>query len=181
MTFAADFNGHEFNLVVRALVFLDGHLLVSRWKGGYCFPVGGRIEFGESLGQAVEREWAEETGARARSGRLVYFNENFFRPRQGNAVHELGWYFWVEPERAVGHVGDVIPHPDSGDLVLEYIPLDRLAAADLVPPFLVQYLPVDFARGFAECPRHVVSVEQRGSLPQVRDTGWLLGHTDAAA
>lgn len=160
------------NLVTRALVFQDGHLLVSRWKGMYCFPVGGKIELGETLEQSLLREVFEETRVAADVRRLVYFNENFFEDRNGRPVHELGWYFWVEPTRPIGGVGEIIPHPDSQHLRLEYVALDRLSAANLVPLFLVRYLPDDFGGTFDHCPRHIVSVEGRGRVSEIREVTW---------
>ncbi len=155
-----------FNLVVRALILREGRVLVSRWQGGYCFPVGGRIEPGETLEEAVLREVWEETGAAGRIRRLVYFHENFFVEPSGTPVHELGWYYWVEPEQPIGTLSDRWAHPDSPRLILEYVPLHLLAEATLMPPFLRDVLPEDFAQGFARCPRHVVSRERPGQRPE---------------
>lgn len=146
-----------FSLVVRALIFHEGHLLVSRWHDGYCFPVGGQIEPGETLEQAVLREVLEETGAVGRIRCLAYFNENFFVERSGKSIHELGWYFWVETAQPIGRLGERWSHPDSPNLFLEYIPLDCLEGAGLMPPFLRQVLREDLAGGFANSPRHILS------------------------
>lgn len=161
-----------FNLVVRALCFRDRALLVSRWRGSYCFPVGGRVEAGESLQQAVGREFEEETGAQARILRFVYFHENFFGPRPAGRVHELGWYFWVESDREIGKPGSSAPHPDSERLTLEYLPLDRLRQADLRPPFLVDRLAADFASGFSAAPRHFWSGPAPDGREATREVGW---------
>ncbi|MGH2606962.1 MAG: NUDIX hydrolase [Anaerolineales bacterium] len=152
-----------FNLVVRALYFREGALLVSRWRGSYCFPVGGRIEPGESLEQAVCREFEEETGAKARLLRLVYFHENFFGHGSSDGVHELGWYFWAEADQTIGRPGSSAPHPDAETLTLEYVPLDSLGSVDLRPPFLADHLPADFAAGFSAAPRHLLTRSQDGS------------------
>lgn len=157
-----------FNLVVRALVFQEGHLLVSRWQDGYCFPVGGRIEPGETLEQAVLREVCEETGVEGRIRCLAYFNENFFVEPTGNPVHELGWYFWVETARSIGSPGECWSHPDSPNLLLEYIPLDGLEDSGLMPPFLRQVLREDFTCGFESAPRHILSHERPGQAPEIR-------------
>ncbi|MEW6568830.1 MAG: NUDIX domain-containing protein [Chloroflexota bacterium] len=156
-----------FNLITRALIIQDEHLLVSRWQGSYCFPVGGRIEPGETLEQAVRREVREETGVEARMCRLVYFNENFFLDATGSAVHELGWYFWVKPERPIGRVGETRPHPDSPHLRLEYVALDGLSAAGLVPPFLAEILADDYRRRFDRGLRHVLSYDRPGREPEI--------------
>lgn len=155
-----------FNLVVRALILREAHLLVSRWQGGYCFPVGGQIEPGETLEQAVLREVLEETGVAGQIRRLVYFHENFFADQAGRPVHELGWYFWVEPEQPIGRLGDCWAHPDSPRLLLEYISLRRLEESGLMPPFLCKFLPRDFEQDLAQSPLHILSRERPGEAPE---------------
>jgi len=64
------------NVVVRGLMFKDGHLLVTQWKNdGIVFGIGGRVDFGESVVDAVYREVREETGAEVSLNKLLYFNE----------------------------------------------------------------------------------------------------------
>ncbi|MDH3754908.1 MAG: NUDIX domain-containing protein [Acidimicrobiia bacterium] len=68
-----------------AIVVADGRLLLIERatppdQGRWSLP-GGRVEGGESLGAAVEREVAEETGLRVECGRFV------------------GWVEIIEPDR----------------------------------------------------------------------------------
>jgi 8-oxo-dGTP pyrophosphatase MutT (NUDIX family) len=172
MTFSPGAEGQLFNLVVRCLVISSDHLLVSRWRDGYCFPVGGRLDHGERLEQAALRELREEAGVSAAIHKLVYFNENFFVDDRGKDVHELGWYFWMTPEAAVGAPGLALPHPDSPRLLLEYVPLSGLEAGGLFPPFLRRYLPGDYADGFRGTPRHIVSRDRSGGPAILDEIAW---------
>jgi len=172
VTFSPGSNERLFNLVVRGLAFSDGHLLVSRWQAGHCFPVGGRLDHGESLEEAIRREFREETGVSAAVRKLVYFNENFFVDDRGMSVHELGWFYWMNLESPVGRPGISLPHPDSPKLALEYVALDRVEAEGLVPPFLRLYLPRDYAEGFAHTPRHIFSSDRGDLSPTVREIEW---------
>lgn len=172
MTFSPGPEGQLFNLVVRCLVVTSGQLLVSRWRGGYCFPVGGRLDHGERVQQAALRELREETGVSAVIHKLVYFNENFFVDDRGKDVHELGWYFWMTADSPVGAPGVSLPHPDSPKLALEYLSLERLEAGGLFPPFLRRYLPGDFAEGFSHTPRHIVSRDREGGPPTLEEIVW---------
>ncbi|RED37453.1 ADP-ribose pyrophosphatase YjhB (NUDIX family) [Rhodopseudomonas thermotolerans] len=66
VTEAAPAQPHHPQLAVSAAIFRDGRLLLVRRarapaKGLYSLP-GGRVEYGETLEQAVAREVAEETG-----------------------------------------------------------------------------------------------------------------------
>lgn len=172
MTFSPGQDGKLFNLVVRGLAFTEGHLLVSRWQDGYCFPVGGRLDHGESLEDAIRREFREETGAAAEIRKLVYFNENLFVDDRGMSAHELGWYFWMSMGSPVTTPGVSLPHPDSPRLALELVALDHLEAADLRPPFLRLFLPGDYADGFVHTPRHIFSADRADGPPAVREIGW---------
>jgi len=70
-----DYPNHP-RVAVGAVVFKDGNVLLVRRgqppaDGIWAIP-GGRIELGESLQAAAEREILEETGVRIRAGQPVY-------------------------------------------------------------------------------------------------------------
>ena len=142
------------NIVVRALIVRQDHLLLSHLVGGTWFPVGGRVEFGETLLEALYRETLEETGAPVLTHRLLYTNENFFT-LSGRHFHEFGWFYLVEVDRPV--TPEEGPHPDDPDLRLAWVPLSRLASIPLFPAFLRSLIPSDAARSFSQPLRHVVS------------------------
>lgn len=110
-------------LAVSAGIFRDGKILLVRRarepaKGVYTFP-GGRVEFGESLTEALTREIREETGLEIEIVGLVGYREAL-PPRTGGHGHfvilpfaarwvsgevalndELDDARWLPPERAV--------------------------------------------------------------------------------
>jgi ADP-ribose pyrophosphatase YjhB (NUDIX family) len=110
-------------LAVSAGIFRDGKILLVRRarepaKGVYTFP-GGRVEFGESLTEALIREIREETGLEIEIVGLVGYREAL-PPRTGGHGHfvilpfaarwvsgdvtlndELDDARWLPPERAV--------------------------------------------------------------------------------
>jgi len=74
-------------VAVGTVVFKDGAvLLVLRRdppnEGRWAIP-GGRVELGETLQQAAEREVLEETGVRVRAGRPVYVFDRVDRDEDG--------------------------------------------------------------------------------------------------
>ncbi|RTE89603.1 MULTISPECIES: NUDIX hydrolase [Bradyrhizobium] len=90
-------------LAVSAAIFRDGKVLLTRRarspaKGFYSLP-GGRVEFGESLHQALSREVDEETGLRIEIVGLAGWREVL--PAAPGAGHYLIMSFaarWVARE-----------------------------------------------------------------------------------
>ncbi len=114
-------------LAVSAAIFRDGKVLLVRRarspaKGFYSLP-GGRVEFGESLHQALAREIDEETGLKieiiglagwrevvpAAAGAGHYLIMSFaarWVAREPALNDELDDYRWIAPD-AVGYLGDL--------------------------------------------------------------------------
>ena len=146
------------NIVTRAIIIRDNHLLITKWKDSFSFLIGGRVDFGEPLEKSVLREVFEETMMEGKIKKLIYFNENIFRFK-GIDHHEFGWYYLVEIEDWKINLNDVIQNPDADQLTIQFVPFDKLGEYDLYPSFLVDYLPTDAAEQFANAPRHIYSNE----------------------
>ncbi len=165
------------NIVVRALIFHEDHLLATQWRApnDIAFCIGGRVEFGEPLIEALQREVREEAGVEVVAHRLVYFAENIFTNNNGFDCHEYGWYFWVETDRPVCRLDEVIPNPDHPDLTIRYLPLSEAALHNLWPSFLRRYLPADWPGRFAwrGAPRYIYSRDVPGGEAEVRELDGL--------
>ncbi len=64
---------------VRAIIFKDGKLLVmhrNKYGSEYFTLVGGRVNEGEELEQALKREVMEETGLVVTSSRQVFYEDH---------------------------------------------------------------------------------------------------------
>lgn len=114
-------------LAVSAAIFRDGKVLLTRRarspaKGFYSLP-GGRVEFGESLHQALAREVDEETGLKieivglagwrevlpAAAGAGHYLIMSFaarWVAREPDLNNELDDYRWIAPDALAG-LGDL--------------------------------------------------------------------------
>ena len=109
-------------LAVSAGIFRDGRLLLVRRarepaRGIYTFP-GGRVEFGESLIEAVAREIREETGLVIDIVGLAGFREAL-PGRTGGAGHYVILPFaarWVAGEVALNDELDDARWLDPGNL-----------------------------------------------------------------
>ncbi|MGC2777116.1 MAG: NUDIX hydrolase [Bradyrhizobium sp.] len=124
-------------LAVSAAIFRDGKILLVRRarspaKGVYTLP-GGRVEFGESLHDALAREVMEETGLSMAITGLAGWREVL--PAQGGGGHYV-----ILPFAARWQAGEIRLNPELDDFqwrvpdALEGLPLtdglpDIIAAA----------------------------------------------------
>lgn len=74
----------------------DGQILLVKHTGlgpaGFLWnPPGGGLQFGESVVQAVEREFLEETGLVVKAGRFACFSEHI-----ADGLHAVELFFRVE-------------------------------------------------------------------------------------
>src|SRR6516164_11407943 len=98
-------------LAVSAVIFREGKVLLVRRarspaKGFYSLP-GGRVEFGESLATALQREVDEETGLKIEIVGLAGWREVL--PQAAGAGHYLIMSFaarWVEREPVLNEEHD---------------------------------------------------------------------------
>lgn len=81
-----------FNLRVGFLTFRAAKALLHTGVDGHWFVPGGRVKFGESSLQAVERELAEEMQAKPLSLDFAGTVENFFTLR-GQPYHEIMYLY----------------------------------------------------------------------------------------
>lgn len=110
-------------VAVGAVAVRDGRLLlVRRGRGaavGHWALPGGRVEHGETLSAALQRELREETGLRGRVGALCGIAERFL-----DGAHYVILDYWVEVEGA----------PVAGDdaAAVRWVSREDLASLDLV-------------------------------------------------
>jgi 8-oxo-dGTP diphosphatase len=115
-------------LAVGAIVVLDDRLLlVQRGRGpgvGRWAPPGGRVDFGESVRDAVAREVAEETCLTVAVGDLLGWVE-----RTGD---DPAPYHYVILDFAATVVGTTAPRAGDDAAAVAWVPLGALGTYDLV-------------------------------------------------
>lgn len=128
-------------LCVGAVAIVDGHLLlIERGRGaavGQWSIPGGRVERGETMTAAVERELLEETGVSAQCGPLIGWVE-----RISTDHHFVIADFLVNP--AIGMDEALRPGDDAANA--KWFRVDELEGVDLVAGLL------DFLREHALVP-----------------------------
>jgi len=130
-------------LIARAVIVADGHLLLVRTKGyTNTYLPGGHVEFGERAEAALVRELREELGVTATVGRFLGAVEHAWDDAAG-AHHELNVVFTA----ALPGVSSPAPVPPrEPHLEALWQPLDRLAEQRLLPEVFCTVVPEWIAR-----------------------------------
>lgn len=146
----------RFQMRAVAIIRRDGHVLIHKatHETFWSLP-GGRVEFGETAAETLEREIAEELGCTSRISELQYLVENFFDYNDA-AYHEIGWYYEAALADAFPFVTDDICHrhkEGAYDLEFRWVRCDAetFGIYPLMPPILAAQL-ADLTPGF----RHIV-------------------------
>ena len=116
----------------------DGKILVQRERDGneYALP-GGHIKLGETTADGLIREYKEEIGADVRPGRLLQTEECFWE-WNGRKAHNLAYYYLIELYDGLGipDEGEFISHKDNCNVVIGWMPIDKLEDIIIYPEFL---------------------------------------------
>jgi 8-oxo-dGTP pyrophosphatase MutT (NUDIX family) len=125
-------------LIARAVIVVDGRVLLARQKGGTrTFLPGGHIEFGEAATSALSRELREEMGFPVLVGRFLGSVEHAWDDDAGRH-HEVNLVFaagasWLSASRA--------PVPKEPHLEFVWQALGDLGAANLLPAVFRVLIP----------------------------------------
>ncbi len=150
---------------VAGIAVHDGQVLLHREEGwDFWVPPGGRVEFFETSGAALEREMREELGVETRAGRLIWLAESMFTFGD-TEFHEIGIYLELilptelAPERRPAFDGR------EGDRVLRFrwFACDELDDLALFPTFLRAGL-----KRLPAVPEHVLDIDRQGGGPPAR-------------
>lgn len=121
-------------------------LLQYTHNDNHWFVPGGRVEFGESSADALQREMQEEAGETVQIGPLLWITENFFSHGQ-ETFQEIGFYYRMDfaPTSPLLQAQEPVPaHEEHAQIIFQWLPLSDLPGLKLYPSFLVeglQHLP----------------------------------------
>lgn len=102
------------NIRVAVLIKKDGGFILEKSKGGYYFPIGGRVKAGETSEEAAKREVFEEIGISVDSFILKGIVELFFGS-EDKRVQEICFVY------SVSDVNNVKLSTEFGVYTLEQI------------------------------------------------------------
>ena len=135
----------EFKLRAAALIINDNKLLLVNHRDypGF-FTIGGKVVYGETTLETVEREAYEETGIHFKAERLVFVNERIF-----DGHHEIVFFYLMS-----GATDKLIDgsHTEKPEEQMHWIAIDELERYDVAPSFLKNEL-----KAMPKEVKHIVS------------------------
>lgn len=118
------------HILARALIVQGESVVICKHKDHYFLP-GGHVESGESLIDALEREFVEELGTFAHSAPVhIGVCEHSFDFKDGAIQHEINHIFVVEV------ASDVVFESQESFLSFEKVTMTELHTVALLPPQL---------------------------------------------
>lgn len=133
----------RFRLRAAGIIIENNHVLfATNDSEKYYYSIGGAVNLGESMEQAVCREVFEETGIHYEIDRLAFVQENFFRRDDGMlkglTCHEITFYFLMKSrgtQQLNSHsLTQGIPEK------MCWLPIDKLSEYEAYPKFFAQKL-----------------------------------------
>ncbi len=98
-----------------------------------------RLEDDESLREACERGYEEETGVEVECASLAFADENMW-DENGTLVREYSFYFWTAPRHSLPESKPRLGGPE-GHVRFRWFDLDKLNEVAVAPAFLKEVLP----------------------------------------
>lgn len=130
------------SLRVAGVLLRNGKLLVQRDADGSEFALpGGHVQVGETLEDALRREYREEMGVDVRCLRMLWSEECFWT-WQSRRHHNLCFYYLIElaDPAALPDLSEFLPHRDNSRVVVGWLPIDELPGVTIYPDFLPREL-----------------------------------------
>jgi ADP-ribose pyrophosphatase YjhB (NUDIX family) len=139
----------KIDIRVAACILKDDKILMIRHKKGderYWLLPGGRIEYGETMIETLEREMIEETGLEVRVGNLMFVSEAI---PEDNHRHIINMFFEAEIVNGKIRLGN----EEILDAVefIDINKLDKITIYPLIRDELKQYINNSKPLGYLGC------------------------------
>jgi ADP-ribose pyrophosphatase YjhB (NUDIX family) len=119
--------GKRFQCRAAGVAIHQGRVLVHQEKGQSHWSLpGGRVEWGESIVDALRREMQEELYVEVTVERLGWIIENFFT-FEGEAYHEIGFYYLMQLPGDTPFLDEAAPFSMAEThLLFRWVPISKL-------------------------------------------------------
>ena len=134
-------NGSVFNCRVNGVLIKEGKVLLSKLRDDTNWTtIGGKVTFGETMENAILREFWEEMGVSCAVDRLMGIVEHFF-DFKGKTFHQyLFVYRLTDPYKAVPVFESECKMADNPNGICRWFPIDELDIIPIKPDCLRRFL-----------------------------------------
>lgn len=147
----------RFRLRAAAIIIENDHVLfATNDSEKYYYSIGGAVNLGETMEQAVCRETFEETGIPYEIDRLAFVQENFFKRDDGMlkglTCHEITFYFLMKSRGTQQLNSNSITQGFEEKMC--WLPIDKLHEYEAYPMFFSEKL-----KNLKPYPEHIVTIQ----------------------
>lgn len=148
-------DNRRFRLRAAAIIIEKGCVLfATNDSENYYYSIGGGVNLGETVENAVLREVFEETGVHYEIDRLAFVQENFFKRDDGMLkginCHEITFYFLMKSRGTQELHSNSFSHGFKEKMC--WLPIDKLSEYEAYPKFFGQKL-----KNIPLYPEHIVT------------------------
>lgn len=115
----------QFRPSVYGILIEDNKILLLKQWDGYDFP-GGGIEIDETIEQALEREFWEETGIKVKQDKLITCETSFFLTPKGKALNSILIYYTVKKISGEISINNIAKSEQEYIGIPEWINLEKI-------------------------------------------------------
>lgn len=131
---------------VRLIIIKEGKILLSYTnQEKFYFYIGGKVEYGETLIQACQREIEEECGAKFTFQKILYVRD-YIKPKENE--HSLELYILGDIDK-FEEIEGVKDKEFDGNHWQTWVDLDKLPKLDVRPKNLTNQLITDYQNRFS--------------------------------
>jgi 8-oxo-dGTP diphosphatase len=120
-------------------ILMESLVGVERWS-----PIGGGLQPGETVPEAIQREFREELGWDVTVGEMAVVTDDLFTGA-GRTEHAISFFAIVEGGPEDGSLP--APPPGEDHQELAWIPVSELGELTLLPQHLAEDIPVALSTG----------------------------------
>lgn len=141
---------------VRLIIIKKGKILLSYTKNeNFYFYIGGKVEYGETIIQACQREIKEECGGAKFTFKKILYIRDYIKREQNEHSLELYILGDINKFREIEKIRDK-EYPDHYQT---WVDLKKLSKIDIKPKKLTNRLILDYQNGFSDTTKYLGEID----------------------